>query len=459
MLDFLELDLTYLENSYSILDTFILGFTYSFTMAFPFSPPLLICLRRMVIQGIRIGLASYLGTAVGYTVFFSLLLFGARDLVQFWYDWEPVFFLIGIGLTWKVLIEFYNASPANLVEYDMLDKYGVKSKKALMLTPFNLLSTAGLNFILILCNPVSLISSSKLLLNPNISNLSSPGFFLASFFIGFLCFSSFFGFLFYFLRNYLVSYKNWQNSSFSSENSGQSETDGIQRSLTFKTFLLRFLNPFNQWVVILSLGLIMASTGRWAWQLFLQYPSEHLFTAIQSVSPALPVDLSKVDGIRTFPECDTSIENRDRPGYVFRHFPVDSLIQHRIWDEKAPLTKQQLEDIYFRYHTHRINKVSEVFNQFKLDRRTPLADRSTPEQIQHLQEVKRAYLAFHENDESALTIQNRGKGSPSFSYAQEKTIVDDSQENIYIHSSLKDKWYLDGLAASPNNRNVLDFFV
>ena len=195
MLDFLELDLTYLENSYSILDTFILGFTYSFTMAFPFSPPLLICLRRMVIQGIRIGLASYLGTAVGYTVFFSLLLFGARDLVQFWYDWEPVFFLIGIGLTWKVLIEFYNASPANLVEYDMLDKYGVKSKKALLLTPFNLLSTAGLNFILILCNPVSLISSSKLLLNPNISNLSSPGFFLASFFIGFLCFSSFFGFL------------------------------------------------------------------------------------------------------------------------------------------------------------------------------------------------------------------------------------------------------------------------
>ena len=38
MLDFLEFDLTYLENSYSILDTFVLGFTYSFTMALPFSP-------------------------------------------------------------------------------------------------------------------------------------------------------------------------------------------------------------------------------------------------------------------------------------------------------------------------------------------------------------------------------------------------------------------------------------
>ena len=114
MLNFLEFDLTYLENSYSILDTFVLGFTYSFAMALPFSPPLLICLRRMVIQGIRIGLASYLGTAVGYTVFFSLLLFGARDLVQFWYDWEPVFFIIGIVLSWKILVEFFNVSRGRL---------------------------------------------------------------------------------------------------------------------------------------------------------------------------------------------------------------------------------------------------------------------------------------------------------------------------------------------------------
>ena len=206
MLDFLEFDLTYLENSYSILDTFVLGFTYSFTMALPFSPPLLICLRRIVIQGIRIGLASYVGTALGYTVFFSLLFFGARDLIQFWYDWEPVFYVIGIALSWKILVGFFNASPANLVEYDMLDKYGVKSKKALPLTPFNLLSIGGLNFILVLCNPVSLISSSKLLLSPNISQLSSPSFFLFSFFIGFLFFSSFFGFLFYLCSQVFINY-------------------------------------------------------------------------------------------------------------------------------------------------------------------------------------------------------------------------------------------------------------
>ena len=147
-----------------------------------------------------------------------------------------------------------------------------------------------------------------------------------------------------------------------------------------------------------------------------------MFTAIQSVSRALPVDLSKSDGIRTFPDCDTNIQNSDRPGYVFRHFPVDSLIQHRIWEEKYPLTEQQLEDIYLRYHTHRINKISEVFDNFKLNQRTPLADRSTSEQIQHLQEVKRAYVAFHEDSASMGMTQNKGKGSPNLSYAQEKTI-------------------------------------
>jgi len=462
MLDFLEFDLTYLENSYSILDTFVLGFTYSFTMALPFSPPLLICLRRIVIQGIRIGLASYVGTALGYTVFFSLLFFGARDLIQFWYDWEPVFYVIGIALSWKILVRFFNASPANLVEYDMLDKYGVKSKKALPLTPFNLLSIGGLNFLLVLCNPVSLISNSKLLLSPNISQLSSPSFFLFSFFIGFLFFSSSFGFLFYFLRNYLVSYKNWQNSSYSSENSEQSETDAIQRSLTFKTFLLRFINPFNQWIVIGSLSLILASTARWSWQIFLQYPTENMFTAIQSVSRALPVDLSKSDGIRTFADCDTNIQNRERPGYVFRHFPVDSLIQHRIWEEKYPLTEQQLEDIYLRYHTHRINKISEVFDNFKLNQRTPLADRSTSEQIQHLQEVKRAYVAFHEDPGSMGMTQNKGKGSPNLSYAQEKSISRNSRENLYLHSSIKENWSnskINELATNEKNRNMLDFLV
>jgi hypothetical protein len=129
MLDFFEVDLSYLENNYSLFDTFFLGFTYSFAMALPFSPPLLICLRRMVIQGIRIGLSAYLGTAIGYTFFFSLLFFGARDFIQFWYDWEPVFYVIGIALSCKILFAFYNEAPASLVEYDMLDKYGIKSKK------------------------------------------------------------------------------------------------------------------------------------------------------------------------------------------------------------------------------------------------------------------------------------------------------------------------------------------
>jgi hypothetical protein len=460
MLDFFEVDLSYLENNYSLFDTFFLGFTYSFAMALPFSPPLLICLRRMVIQGIRIGLSAYLGTAIGYTFFFSLLFFGARDFIQFWYDWEPVFYVIGIALSCKILFAFYNEAPASLVEYDMLDKYGIKSKKTSPFTLGKMISVSSLNFALVLCNPVSLISTSRFILNPNISKLDSPILFLVSFFVGFLCFSSIFGFLFYFLRNYLVSYKNWQNLSFSSDLDQGNETDLIKRSLTFKTFLLRFINPFNQWVVIGSLSLILTSTAKWSWQIFFQYPVENLFTSIQSVSGSLPIDFSKFDGIRNFPDCDTNIQNRDRPGYVFRHFPVDSLIQHRIWEEKQPLTEPQLEDIYFRYRTHRINKLSEIVDLVKFTQRTPLSDRSTPEQIQHLKEVKRNYNELHENNFSPRTSLNKGKGFPNLSYVEEKALSPNGLDNPYLHSSIKEDWpksKMADLEANYKNRNILDF--
>jgi threonine/homoserine/homoserine lactone efflux protein len=453
MLDFFEIDFSYLEENYSLLDTFFLGLTYSFSMALPFSPPLLICLRQMVIQGVWIGLIAYLGTAFGYTFFFSLLFFGARNIVQFWYDWEPVFFIIGIALSCKTLFGFYTENTSNFSEYEL-----EKSNKISSLTPSKILSVGGLSFVLVLCNPINIVSTSRLILNPDISKLESPAFFLISFFIGFFIFSSAFGFLFHFLRNYLVNYKNWQNTV--SPNEKDQETDVVKQSLTFNTFLLRFINPFNQSIVIASLSLILISTTKWSWQIFLQYPAENLFTGFQFISKSLPIDFSQFDGVRTFPDCDTNIKNRERPGYVFRHFPIDSLVQHRLWEEKYPLTEKQVVDIYHRYRTHRINKLSDDVDRLKFIGRTPFADCSTPEQIKHLKEVKRNYDIMQEHKFSSNVTQNKAKGFPNLSYAQEKGTLINSSDNLYLHPSIKDNWpasKIANLEATAQNRNILDF--
>ena len=96
MLNIFEVNLSYLEEQFSVIDTLFLGCTHAITLAIPFSPPLLICLRRLLVQGALAGFVSYLGTTVGYLVFFTFLFFGARDLVQFWYDWEPIFYSLGL---------------------------------------------------------------------------------------------------------------------------------------------------------------------------------------------------------------------------------------------------------------------------------------------------------------------------------------------------------------------------
>ena len=94
----LEVNLSFFDIYHSFADTLLVSFQHAFFLALPFSPPVLISLRRLLIEDFRSGIASYLGTALGYTSFLSLLLFGFRQLIQFWYDWEPTFFLFGIKI-------------------------------------------------------------------------------------------------------------------------------------------------------------------------------------------------------------------------------------------------------------------------------------------------------------------------------------------------------------------------
>nr|YP_002600961.1 hypothetical chloroplast RF1 [Pyramimonas parkeae]ACJ71141.1 hypothetical chloroplast RF1 [Pyramimonas parkeae] len=454
MLNLSEINVSYLENHYSFFDTVFLGLTYSFPIALPLSPPLLICLRRIVVQGIRFGFASYLGTAIGYTFFFTLLLFGLRDFIQIWYDWEPLFYSIGLILSIKLLIAFYNEAPSDLVEQDMVKNYGIESTKSEHIPFLKYVVVGFINFLLVLCNPISLTAPSIFFFDPEISKLNSPGIFLFSFFIGFICFSFFFGFIFYFIRNNLGSYKNWQTAS------SNEEGNKLLVPITFKTFLLKFLNPFNKGLVITTLSILFMVTNEMTWNTLFQYPAENIFPAMKSASCSLPLNLDKFDGIRVFPDCDTNIENRDRQELVSRHFAVDSIAQQFLWEEN-PLPKAKYDLVYYRFHIHPLNKIQEAVRNFEIGQRTPLSQKTTPEQIKHLKEVKELYkqnnIPGYKTKYAARTVENTTKGISDYGYVKENSI---SQNVDYLNSSIKKNWSdskITDFTIKSNTPTLLDF--
>ena len=76
-----EIDISYLNNQYSSTETFFAGVTQAFYFAIPVSVPLLICLRRLLVEGIPAGIASYLGNSVGQTFFLFMILGGSREYI------------------------------------------------------------------------------------------------------------------------------------------------------------------------------------------------------------------------------------------------------------------------------------------------------------------------------------------------------------------------------------------
>jgi hypothetical protein len=361
-----------------------------FFLALPFSPPLLICLRRVLIEDFRSGIASYLGTAVGYTFFLSLLLFGFREFIQFWYDWEPAFFLIGIILTSKLLITFYNESV-----------YKDDLPTTLRRTNQELISLGVIQVGLVFCNPVNLFHTPQFLIDNELLGFASPVFYLFSFFISFVFVSLGSGILLCFLRDSLISIP------------------------------AKFTRKANQLIVISSLSLIFAVTTKKTWHL-VYYPLENLYPLFQNADSFLPFDFSKINGLRKFIVPDTNIRERDRNLPVLRHFPMESLKQRRIWADKEPFTDTQMKDLYFRFHTHSINRLGDLIQKTKVTQRTPFLDRTSKEQLEHLIEIKESYQDLKKQRKIMPEILlNRGKGLPFESYIEKKQFIPNTTN--YFH--------------------------
>ena len=345
----LEVNLSYFDLYHSFADTLIVSFQHAFFLALPFSPPLLISLRRILIEDFKSGLASYLGTAFGYTLFLSLLLFGFRELIQIWYDWEPTFYLIGAIGSIKLLISFYNESV-----------YKDDLPTTIWRTNRELASIAFIQIGLVFCNPVNLFHTPQFLIDNELLGLASPILYLISFFAAFLFLSLASGVIICFLRDTLIQVP------------------------------AKFARRANQTLVIISLSLIFAVTTKKVWD-FIYYPIENVITRINLAGFALPMDFSKVTGMRKFLVFDTNIRDRDRNVSVSRHFPIDTLKQQRLWANKQPLTDVQTKDLYFRFHIHSVNRINDFLQKTKVRQRTPFLDRNSKEQLEHLLEIQKSY--------------------------------------------------------------------
>jgi hypothetical protein len=412
-----EIDISYLNNQYSSTETFFAGVTQAFYFAIPVSVPLLICLRRLLVEGIPAGIASYLGNSVGQTFFLFMILGGSREYIQFWYDWEPVLYIIGLLVTLKILFSFYLESRLRRPTGSELD-------------PKTLFRFLILTFILVICNPVNAINLTGFVTNNTILSVDSfLLLYLLGFFISLTGLSILFGFGFYLIRNWLLV-------------------------ILIKPYSM-FMKTVNRGLVIFSLALIFNATGKLAWELFTYYPAEKVLTSeiFLGTKPAEP--------LRKFNPLDFGIRSRNRPISVYSRFPLKVLIQRRVWMNKPPLTASQENQVYFRYNIHCVNQFSDWMSKLSFTTRTPFINKNTPEQIRRLQQVKADYVELNkivQNSQprvpSPTEPANRWKGKPPANYTQEQRDLrpENSLNSPYLHPDL-----MDSSSSLPTSKNYMEF--
>ena len=103
----------FLEISDLQQNKFLLGFFNSFFLSLPFSVIHILSLRRLFIQGRPAGVYTIGGYLIGQLVFLTCVVFGIRQVLVPWLTLEPLNYLLGILLLFRII---YSMTRENLVE-------------------------------------------------------------------------------------------------------------------------------------------------------------------------------------------------------------------------------------------------------------------------------------------------------------------------------------------------------
>jgi hypothetical protein len=109
-MNFFELDISYFQrvNQLNFQEILFLGVFHGIVFSLPFSAPILICLRRFLLDGLKIGVVALFGTLFGQLSFLLFIFLGIRPLIQCWYIFEPFLAFLGMSLALKLATDFFH---------------------------------------------------------------------------------------------------------------------------------------------------------------------------------------------------------------------------------------------------------------------------------------------------------------------------------------------------------------
>ena len=446
-MNFFELDISYFQraNQLTVQEILFLGVFHGAIFSLPFSAPLLICFRRFLLDGLKMGTIALFGTVLGQLSFVLFIFLGFRPLIQCWYIFEPFLAFLGMSLALKLATDFFHQKNFGLEEFRSERGRGsgglFSDLTRLGFGSFTFGPEAKIfsfQFLLMLLNPAFPATSTRLILGQdlldgfwsgsymvggNAAQVSSGLNFGFLYAVGFIFGSIILVSCFVFVLN--IIFVQLGEARLGSLVGIQGGRAGLAERNFAVSSLLKFANPLflNKAFVFLIIGCLLQGTIQYSWRLFTQYPIEFIgwksspvFSEVstqkidQSIFVPTPLEQGSTDDLigknaevnsnltlfpslqREFPSFDSNIRHRDKNLPVERHVPVEKVNARRILTGRPPLNEEQKSDAYLKYNSFFLNKIEQSLEDSKIKLRTPNVHLRSYEDITQLQKMKERYL-------------------------------------------------------------------
>ncbi len=195
--------LTFLETPALSNNRFLIGFSNSFFTCLPISCSSLICIYRLMINGIPAAFFSLLGNILGQSCFLICVLFGLRSFIIPWFSLEPLNYIIGLYIVLNIIFESLQKRSWKQIQFSEKNRLFF-----VFLTHFLLIWTEQPSIYQHIGNLT--ISSDSTILetltsNQNINFFISHSFYLFGFVVGSFLFSILFGVGILKIRSFLLN--------------------------------------------------------------------------------------------------------------------------------------------------------------------------------------------------------------------------------------------------------------
>lgn len=195
--------LTFLETPALSNNRFLIGFSNSFFTCLPISCSSLICIYRLMINGIPAAFFSLLGNILGQFCFLICVLFGLRSFIIPWFSLEPLNYIIGLYIVLNIIFQSLQKRSWKQIQFSEKNRLFF-----VFLTHFLLIWTEQPSIYQHIGNLT--ISSDSTILetltsNQNINFFISHSFYLFGFVVGSFLFSILFGVGILKIRSFLLN--------------------------------------------------------------------------------------------------------------------------------------------------------------------------------------------------------------------------------------------------------------